>query len=93
MGTISLPAADAGADIVAPWLAIPLHMPADYLRRAGAVALAIDLLALASLWRSRKHSLKAKLVWTAIIALLPVLGAAAWVVLGRERREHRHPND
>ena len=70
---------------------MPFSVPPDYLRRTGAVALALDLLALASLWRSRKHSFRAKLVWTALIALLPVLGAVAWVVLGRERRGNRHP--
>jgi hypothetical protein len=93
MGTIRLPVATGGAHAIAPLLAIQLHIPPDSLRRAGAIALAIDLLALASLWRSRKHSTKAKLVWTAIIALLPVLGATAWVVLGRERRAHRRSLD
>ena len=70
---------------------VPLSIPADYLRRAGFVALVIDLLALVSIWRSRKHSRKAKLVWTALVAVLPVLGGVAWFLLGRERRGNRHP--
>lgn len=70
---------------------MPFVVPPDYLRRAGAVALLLGVLALVSLWKSRTHSLKAKLVWTALIAFLPVLGAVAWVLLGRVRRSHRHP--
>jgi hypothetical protein len=73
-----------------PLLQLPFSVPPDYLRRAGGVALVLDLLALISLWKSRQHSVKAKLVWTALIAFLPVLGAVAWVVLGRERRSNRH---
>jgi hypothetical protein len=69
--------------------AYPFGVPPDYLRRAGFTALVIDLIALASIWRSRGHSLKARLVWTAIVALLPVLGAGAWFVLGRQRRRSR----
>jgi hypothetical protein len=64
----------------------PFGIRSDYLRRAGLATLVIDLLALVSIWRSRGHSLKAKLVWTALVAVLPVVGAAAWFVLGRERR-------
>lgn len=47
--------------------------------------LAIDLLALASIWLSRGHSTKARVLWTIIVAVLPVLGALAWFPLGRER--------
>ena len=75
-----------------PLLQLPFSVAPDALRRAGALALVLDLLALVSLWRSRQHSLKAKLVWTALIALLPVLGALAWVALGRVRRSNRHPH-
>lgn len=50
-----------------------------------AAILAIDLLALASIWGSRGHSTKARIVWTIIVAALPVLGALAWFPLGRER--------
>jgi hypothetical protein len=46
----------------------------------------VDLLALAFIWRSPVHSTKAKVVWTIIVAVLPVLGALAWFPLGRERR-------
>ena len=55
----------------------------------GVVALAIDGVALASIWRSRAHSAKAKTVWTVITLLVPYVGAAAWFVLGRERRRVR----
>ena len=52
----------------------------------GVAALLVDLVALVSIWRSTLHSTKAKVVWTLIVALLPVLGALAWFPLGRERR-------
>ncbi len=55
----------------------------------GLVALALDGAALASIWMSRAHSTKARVVWTVITLLVPVLGAAAWFVLGRERRRVR----
>lgn len=55
----------------------------------GVVALALDGAALASIWLSRAHSAKAKTVWTVITVLIPLLGAAAWFVLGRERRRVR----
>lgn len=74
-----------------PPLQLPFAVPPDYLRRAGAVALLFGVLALVSLWKSRTHSLRAKLVWTVLIALVPFVGAIAWVLLGRERRIHRHP--
>jgi hypothetical protein len=52
----------------------------------GAIIIVVDLLALVSIWRSALHSVKAKLVWTVIVAILPVLGALAWFPLGREKR-------
>ena len=69
--------------------AYPFGVPPGYLRRAGLVALAVDVLALVSIWRSREHSLKARLVWTGIVAVVPLLGAGAWFLLGRERRRTR----
>lgn len=53
----------------------------------GALIIFVDLLALASIWRSTLHSVKAKLVWTLIVAILPILGALAWFPLGREKRK------
>ncbi|HLV26461.1 MAG TPA: PLDc N-terminal domain-containing protein [Gemmatimonadales bacterium] len=52
----------------------------------GIVVLIVDLVALASIWTSSLHSTKAKLLWTILVALLPVVGAAAWFPLGREIR-------
>jgi hypothetical protein len=46
------------------------------------------VLALRSIWRSKPHSRKAKIFWT-IIALIPVLGPAAWFVAGSQRQKHR----
>jgi hypothetical protein len=54
----------------------------------GLAILLVDLTALAFIWRSPGHSRKAKIVWTIIVALLPVLGALAWFPLGHERRRH-----
>ena len=53
---------------------------------AGALLVIADVGALASIWRSHAHSRQAKVFWTALVAFLPLLGAAAWFLLGRERR-------
>lgn len=55
-------------------------------RWIGLALLLIDLAALGTIWFSRRHSTRAKLVWTALVVVLPVIGALAWAVLGRERR-------
>ena len=55
-------------------------------RWIGAAIILVDLLALVSIWRSSLHSTKARIVWTLIVAVLPVLGALAWFPLGREKR-------
>ena len=55
----------------------------------GAAWFAAAALALTSIWRGRAHSAKAKAVWTVIVVLVPVVGAAAWFILGRERRRVR----
>lgn len=52
----------------------------------GILILVADILALGSIWTSKLHSTKAKLFWTLVVALLPLLGAAAWFPLGREIR-------
>jgi hypothetical protein len=54
-----------------------------------ALMLVLDLAALTSIWKSRKHALKAKIIWTAMVALLPLFGAIAWFALGREPRAAR----
>ena len=58
------------------------------LRWFGVTAVVADLAALASIWHGR-HSLRSRLVWTAIVAVMPILGAVAWFALGRERRHTR----
>ncbi|MGH7663509.1 MAG: PLDc N-terminal domain-containing protein [Gemmatimonadaceae bacterium] len=52
----------------------------------GLVALILDVTALASIFRSRLHSRKAKVIWIAMVVLLPIFGAIAWLSLGREPR-------
>lgn len=49
---------------------------------------AITLLAAAllSIWLGRRHSRKAKVLWTVLVVLLPIAGPVAWFVLGREKR-------
>ena len=56
---------------------------------AGAILFVADVAALTSIWRSPAHARQAKVVWTALVAFLPVLGAGAWFALGRERRGGR----
>jgi hypothetical protein len=42
--------------------------------------------ALGSIWMGTRHGRPAKLVWTAIVVGVPIVGAAGWFMLGRERR-------
>ena len=53
------------------------------------VLVGADVAALTSIWRSHVHAVRAKLIWTGLVAVLPVLGAIAWFALGRERRGGR----
>ena len=45
----------------------------------------LSAVALRSIWMSRVHAARVKLIWSAV-ALVPVAGPLAWFVLGRERR-------
>jgi hypothetical protein len=45
--------------------------------------------ALLSIWRSRAHSSKVRLIWTVLAVLLPLVGPLAWLLLGRVRRRVR----
>ena len=54
-----------------------------------ALMLVLDIAALTSIWKSRKHAFKAKIIWTAMVAVLPLFGAIAWFALGREPRPAR----
>ena len=47
--------------------------------------------ALASIWLGRRHGRPAKLVWTVIVVFVPIVGAAGWFMLGRERRGQPRP--
>lgn len=49
------------------------------------VAFVLFLLALRSIWISRAHATRVKIIWTAI-SLVPYLGPLGWFLLGRERR-------
>jgi hypothetical protein len=51
-----------------------------------AAAIIIAVAALASIWLGRHHSTRAKLVWTVIVVVIPILGPIGWFVLGREKR-------
>ena len=55
----------------------------------GAACFVATVLALTSIWRARSHSVKTKVIWTAIVVVLPIIGAVAWFFLGRERRRIR----
>ena len=54
-----------------------------------ALVVIVDLLALAAIGASRAHAPKVKVIWSAIVLLLPVAGAVAWLAIGRERRGRR----
>lgn len=59
------------------------------LRGLALLVVTVDLLALVAIAASRAHAARVKLIWAAIVILLPVAGALAWLALGRERRRHR----
>ena len=46
----------------------------------------LAVLALASIWMGTRHGKQAKIVWTVIVVVVPVLGGCGWYLLGRERR-------
>ena len=72
-----------------------MHAILDFVRdptvRPWLIALVVlvDALALLAIAASRAHAAKVKVIWAAIVLLLPVFGAVAWLALGRERRGRR----
>ena len=40
----------------------------------------------AGAWMGTRHGRPAKIVWTVIVVVVPILGACGWYLLGRERR-------
>jgi hypothetical protein len=53
------------------------------------VAVALLVLALVSIWHARGHSRSAKIVWTVVAVMVPVIGPLAWALAGRESRRTR----
>ena len=52
----------------------------------GLALFLLVIMALRSVWRSPKHARKVKIIWSAVVVLLPLVGPLAWFVLGRDRR-------
>lgn len=50
-----------------------------------AVAALLLVAGLASVWRARGYSRRARVVWTVLVIALPIIGPLAWFVAGRER--------
>jgi hypothetical protein len=42
--------------------------------------------ALLSIWLGRRHAPRVKVIWSVLVVAIPVLGAAAWFVLGRQSK-------
>ena len=42
-------------------------------------------LALRSVWKSRAHARRVKIIWSAVV-LIPLVGPVGWYILGRDRR-------
>jgi hypothetical protein len=42
--------------------------------------------ALLSIWLGRHHAPRVKVIWSVLAVAVPVFGAAAWFVLGREAK-------
>jgi hypothetical protein len=51
----------------------------------SAVAIILLASALLSIWMGRHHSRQAKVLWTVIVIVVPVLGPLGWFFLGRQR--------
>ncbi len=56
------------------------------------LAVITGVVALVSIWMSEAHSPSAKLIWTIVVVLLPIVGPIGWFVLGRDRRGRRGGN-
>ena len=41
--------------------------------------------ALRSVWKSRAHARRVKIIWSAVV-LIPLVGPVGWYILGRDRR-------
>ena len=54
-----------------------------------ALVVLVDALALLAIAASRAHARQVKVIWAAIVLVLPVFGAVAWLAIGRERRGRR----
>lgn len=52
-------------------------------------AIVLLVLALVSIWHASGHSRSAKIVWTVVAVILPILGPIAWALAGRESRRTR----
>ena len=61
----------------------------EWVAVAAAVLLAVSL---ASIWRARGYSRHARIIWTVVATVLPIIGPIAWMLAGREpRRRRREP--
>jgi len=52
----------------------------------GLFAIVLFAGAVLSIWLGREHSVKAKVIWTAIALAVPIIGPLSWFALGRERQ-------
>ena len=53
------------------------------------IAIVVLVMALVSIWHASGHSRRAKIVWTVVAVILPIIGPIAWAVAGRESRRTR----
>ena len=51
-----------------------------------ALVVLVDLLALLAIVGSHAHARQVKVIWAVVVLLLPVVGAVAWLAIGREKR-------
>ena len=59
---------------------------ASTIRALLGLVVVVDLLALVAIAASRSHAPKVKLIWAAIVVILPLFGALAWLAVGRAAR-------
>jgi len=64
-------------------------LDASTVRALLALVVVVDLLALVAIAASRSHAPKVKVIWAAIVLLVPIIGALGWLALGRAARGRR----
>jgi heme/copper-type cytochrome/quinol oxidase subunit 2 len=69
---------------------LPLGGGPGVLAWLGVASGLLMVVSLVSIWKAHAHSRRARIVWTVIAVLVPIVGPVAWLVAGRASH-HRPP--